>query len=457
MNVLNFDKISKGDMFIFEIKDDIGINFDSLNVRIGSKNYKKDQMNINGDIFQINISDYADGTYTYEISVNDKSGKSASLASNFQINSNYAFIEDFVLENGFLIGNRIYSKSNSQTIILKPSRFIAFKKIYLDGDEIIDYEIKGNSNVIINLNFAKKNGILKFEFINNNYETFSQNFEYYTDLEKPILSLDYIYKDIMPMGDFYLISGNVNDSYFNKSSLTVNSKDNVFWYGDNFEAYLEVSSAGINNLRIFGKDMSGNFFDEQYGSILFGDNTFTNINSDSYPKKDFITLNFLSSDSSRNKNFIYSYDGFFQRGFYVKSASNNLASHDREGLRSLKLKSYESSGKSKLSDLLYSLDSSGPKIYYINFNNGFADFIIDGTLSEIDLDSIWAKSDGNLKTVNFCTDSYFKYDTCLRVSTSFGLNVEIFVKDMAGNEILKNFAINDNFNNITYDLKNGAQ
>jgi len=441
--VLNSNSnLANGQNLVFKISDDVGVDFNSLVLKVGEKSYSGDDFEIKGDYFLVKLENFSDGNYNYNLKYSDRSGREGNvLSGSISINSNNTLIKRFDLGNfGYRLGNTLFLNSNHNQIVLKPSKFIAFNSIYLDGVRVEDYEIKQNGDVYLNLNGFKRNGTLNFVFINFNHHSFEENFTYYTDLEKPKVILDNIVNPNVVNGNFLEVTGKIIDSNFDWSSLMFNSKTNFIRFGDFFEAKINLDRSGVSDLKITGQDYSLNQIENGvfYG-VLYNDGGKTSVNI--LGPANFGIIGTLSNfDASRNKNYITSYSGLNLYNSYLNPSNFKLAVSEMEGMRVSNILGQESSLKKFNSNDIFNVDSIKPKVYYVS-DGPVNKILIDGTLSEIN--SINIIKGGNIVSFSECSDKISKYSKCL-ISNDFMFgDISVDVSDKAGNRISKVLTQND--------------
>ena len=443
INVLTPERISEGQQFIFEATDDTGIDFTSINVRIGNLNFNPEDIEISGNFFIVNISNLATGVHSYEISLRDRSGKSSVKSGSLNVNSDNTLIENIHLEKGYNIGNKIFAAPGKQKIVIKPSRFIAFKKIYLDNVEQIDYDIKSTGEVHINLDFSNDNGILKFIFVNNQMEEFEQEFFYFSSSKRPTVELDYIERSSGIPNSFIRVTGKINSPHFDWTSLSFNNQKGFQRYGDYFEAYVQLSGSGqLRNLQISGFDYMGiPLSNSNYGSILFSDTTDTRISVMSprvFRSGFYGTI--ISNDPARIKNYVSSYDGFSMPLAYMSRNAISYPVHQRDGIRALNLRGVESSLRTISSVETFTIDTIDPEIYFEVDGNRLK-VIVDGTLSNVDMSNFRVEVNGVEFSYNSCSN-YIKrgiFDMCIQLNPQSGDVINIYAKDIAGNSAQRSF------------------
>lgn len=435
-----FDKISNSNVLYFKILDDLGVDISSLNIVIGSYSFSGEDIRVKGDFYYIDISEINEGTYNYNVEVSDRALNLASISGTLNINSDNTLIETFIFDKkGYQLGNYLFVDSGENTVILKPSKFIAFNKIYLDGVEIIDYEIKTDGEVELNIDFINSFGILKLEFIDNTHSLFNEEYIYYTSDEKPKLDLDYVYSPYSFGENRVRISGEIFDSNFDWNSFLINGKNSFLRYGDYFESYVdvEVSDLVINGNDYFGSNIVGGNF----GEILFDDKNLVN-----FQFGDNSIMGFNGTIVEPN-NFIYeyvnSYDGFLMGNAYLK---NNfiLPVSQRFGIRSINLDGVKSSGRNFNDIGLVNVDNVQPEIYYLPSDVNTLKILIDGTFSPVDLNSLNIVANGaSVDIKSYCDDgeNIFVNSECILFDLNGGVNVDIEVSDLAGNLVSESFNI----------------
>ncbi len=414
----------------FKIEDDIGIDYNSVLIRVGDLSFSGDDLVINGNYYSIPLNEIESGEYSYSLNYADRSGKSGEeLTGVININSSNTVINRFDLgEFGSRIGDNLYLNSGSISINLKPSKFIAFKSIYLDGLRQNSYEIFSNGDVELDLNLTKESGVIEFEFIDNSYRVYTEKFYYYTDLEKPRVELDYIRNPNGKVGSYVKIYGKIIDSNFNWESLKFNGQNSFLKFGDYFEANVPLSS-GLQNLEITGYDISYNLIENSiFGSFLFGDDTITDLDL-SEISNSFIEGSILNNDESRNMNRVMKYSA--QNTFGLNIGNNfKLPISEREGLFSAYIQGYEDSGNRFKSFDKVKLDGIKPEVYYVRTDNGNK-IIIDGTLS--DIQSLLVLKGGIPIDYSYCLERTSLFSTCIESDLFDSGSILVSGMDSGGN------------------------
>jgi hypothetical protein len=346
VELVSDENFYKNPQVVFKIRDDIGVNVSGVYLELGGEQYSEHDLDVKDDFYIFDLENISDGSYNYVLRGDDLSGKSFSLEGSFDVNSDNTLIKDILLD-GEVVGNRIFTKSGEVEVTLIPSKNIAFKSIFLDGVEQTNYEILSDDSVRLFLDVKDKRGNLNFKFINQDYEVFEQDFVYISDKEEPSVELDYI---PMPYSTNKVrITGKINDTNFDWTSLEFNSQKSFNRYGDYFEAIVDLNSGGSDNLEIIGSDLSGNNFVEIYGSLLYKDNSisevYLDLNKDEFDKSvnGALPVSDEHKDNYGIYNFVDSYDGFNFNGVYLASDGFELPLQDRVGYRNLNLEGFESS------------------------------------------------------------------------------------------------------------------
>ncbi|MFW6285847.1 MAG: hypothetical protein ACOC16_01600 [Nanoarchaeota archaeon] len=338
--------ISSNSSITFKLTDDIGINVSDITLEVGNTNIIDENLEVKDNFYTFDLTGISTGNHQYTLTGSDLSGKSFTSTGTVNINSQNTLIKNIFLNNGEIIGNRIYTQTGEITITLIPTKNIAFKSIYLDQEEQTNYQILNNNNIELTLNIQEPSGELNLEFIDKNYNTLTQTFIYESDILKPTIELDYI--PFPYTTNKTKITGVINDTNFDWTSLKFNNQNNFNRYGNYFEAIIEVNS---NNLNIIGEDLAGNSFTKNYGNLIHKDNIKTQVNLDvvnKYKFNNFIKGSMISQENNANSgrsilNFIDSYDGFKLNKVYISNDEFQLPAQDITGYRSLNLKGYEES------------------------------------------------------------------------------------------------------------------
>ena len=434
--VLTNENVTPASKFVFKITDDIGVDDNSVILKIGNKTFSGSDFTIYSDYFEVSLNNFSDGTYNYEIDYKDRSGRSGNkVTGRININKNNTLIERFNLGNfGYQLGNTLFLNSKEGRIILEPTKFIAFNSIYLDGKRQTNYEIESNKNIILNLTLTRKNGSLDFTFINFKHQKFTQHFNYFTDLEKPHVKLDYINNPNGNGNNFVKITGEIIDSNFDWSSLRFNSNSNFIRFGNYFEAEIPLQETGVDDLIISGNDFSKNLIDDStFYLILYDDTTYSKVIKHGVSKYGFHgTLS--NTKENRNKNFLLRFSGINYYPTYLNQYGFILSPSEMEGLRSVNLNGVEESGNRFKSFDVFDVDSIPPRIYFVQ--KGLKnEIIIDGTLSKVE--NLEVEKNRENVDFSYCTDSVSLNSLCL-VSNDFSSgDIVVSGNDAAGNKFRK--------------------
>lgn len=438
VDVLVSDKVSRGGKFLFEVGDDTGVDLGSVVVEVGGKVFSQSDVNVRGDFFEVDLSGFDKGVYDYGVRVKDRAGREGSAFGSFEIEGDFTFIERFDVEGGYQLGKTIFVREGLVRASVVPSDFVAFKSVYVDGERQENYQIRENGDVDFEFDFGGESGVVEFVFVNKNYEEFTESFDYVTDLERPVVFLDYVER-AYSSGQRVKVTGKVLDSHFDWSSLKFNGKGDFLRFGDFFEAFVEVAGEGVSNLEVSGSDYAGNEFDGGvFGSLFLKSGDVD------------LSFSFLGNDSVggglvgsvlRNDYFVSFFDGFDFDGLYLGDWFE-LPVQEREGVRSVNMKGQDLGGLEFFSEDAVTVDGSRPEIYFVSYDGGILRFLIDGTLSGVVDYGVFVNG-GVLDVVNSC-DSYDRIglnDECFEVGVSDGDEVVVSAADEAGNEISRSFVV----------------
>lgn len=437
------DNIANQNELVIKVTDDVSVDLSSIEIDFGSGiRISSSNAEIVGDYFIFDITSIPNGNYNLEISASDTLGNKRTVTSPLSINKENTLIERISIIDGSVLGNNIFLNGGEQKLVLVPSRFIAFEKIIMDGIEQIDYEIKSNGDVHINLDIVKSEGEILFKFINNEFVKFEQSYTYFSDDEKPTYELDYTTRAYSNGIDSVRITGEIKDSNFNWDSLSFNNKKNILRYGNYFEAFIGPEDIKSGNLNLVGFDFSENSFENSVvGSLLFIESEEIETFFEKFSSNSFEG----SFDNTKsNINFISKYDGFDTISIPVLD-SFELATPDREGIRSINLDATSSSNKRIKSKSTVSVDVSNPEIYFTEGDDDTIKIIIDGTLSPVNMETLDIKVNSeNLDTLSFCSD-YTRvgvYDLCVEILSTDVLDIQVSLEDEVGNRASKTFTGN---------------
>ena len=426
IKLLSSDKISKADKLVFKITDDVSPNLNSIKLTLDGEIVSSDKLDIKDNLYSFDISDITeDGIYTYVLTGEDFVGRLFEDSGTISISSKNALIEDIYFD-GTLIGNKLFIKSGDVQLNLIPSTDIAFKSIFLDGEEQVDYEILRSGKVRLNLDIQKDQGFIDFKFINKDYVEFTQSFEYFSDMEEPILKLDYV--DNSASIDKVKVTGEIEDSNFNWNTLRLNDQNSCIKYGRYFECLIDIKNSGENNLIVSGEDYSNNYFTKTFGSILYKDEKETEVELDVITSNFTTSLggNLYGSDESKGVySFVKKYDGFSFDRLYLSSDDFDLPLVQRYGIKSINLEGIETSNKRFYSYKTYTeklkYDFGDPNVkfdpeifvYGLNQKTFATNIVIQG----------YVKASSDLKSVKV------NENNCKIYENSFVCNVDLKIGD----------------------------
>ncbi len=438
LEILTPLNLASVDEFVFRATDDIGIDTNDLSVTLTDTSsnqqyqFAKDQISIEGDFYLLDISNLPYSNYNLHFNVKDRVGKLASqpMSNTLSVSMQNTMINYFEIEDGTVRGNNLFVKSGQQTIVLIPSKYVVFNKIFLDGEELTNYDIKSDGSVFIEIDFEKDKGILEMTFLDSLSNTpVNMIYNYFTDDENPQIFLDYIQNPYTDGQRYVRVTGEITDSHLDWSSLSFNGNNDFLRFGKYFEAYLIPQ--GNSNLVISAYDNSLNKGESIFGSVFEIDDSNLNIQS----SQAILNLGLsatITSSPLRIKHFAYSFDGFETQGTYLKR-NFLLPSQQRNGFRSLNLKGKSNTQNSINSIISYSVDSLSPKIYFIDTSSNLQ-VIIDGTGSPVNTQSAqFTINSLPSENVNLCSnyEKVSKYDICYEFPS--GSSITLQIEDEAGN------------------------
>ena len=460
VELLSFGKIANKKELVFKITDDITIDDNTLNLKFGPRTLSQVSSKLYGDIYVFDVTQILDETplqknYDYTLSIKDLTGKETSISGNILVDSENTLIESFSnsQKTVYSHGNKLFIPTGNVELIIKPSKAVAFEKIYLDGVEQINYNILRDKTILLNLSSNKKIGTLKFIFINQDYEQFEQQYDYYTKLEEPEVKLDYIINPYTKSSKYVLVTGEIIDSNFNWSSLKFNGVDNNYQrYGNYFEAKIEITSNSyLNTLTISGSDYSRNTLNKQYSNLITKDASQSGISI--YSDSNTFSANILNNPSStvlysdrRMKNSIYDFAGFNVEKTYVQNQFE-LSLPQRNGIQDIILKGVESSGQLFQKTVNLKLDSFDPMIYlFYNQTSGKYMVVVDGTYSAVDQSKVNITSNNINLDVSSCNykPDFIYYGYCKYLDNLNGIDkVQVYAEDMSKNSKTQKFNLSD--------------
>lgn len=437
---VGFTQLTSSDELIFRVRDDLSVDFDTFNVDVGPQTITSDNVEFRGDYVFVPVGELPEGTSSFTTSISDVVGNSGSTSGQVEINPRFAVIDTIIISDGEVVGDTLFVPSGQQVLQLDPSQFIAFDKIFLDGAEVTSYFIQRNGVVELTANFSQVEGELTLSYIDSSRNYMSKSYKYITDKERPEFVLDYVSSAYVTEESTVRVSGRVIDSYFDWQSLQFNSQDSFIRYGDYVEAFVSLTTSGENNLIVSGKDMTNNVIDDStYGRLLFLDTTRTDFSFDTLATSSY-EGSFLNTPQEV-RQYVSSYDGIDLRRSYVLN-DFSLPLGQREGIRSVNLKSVESSGMTSFALDPVSTDNIPPHIYV--FNDTELRIVLDGTLSPLDLSSLEIDINGiPLSILPGCSE-YSRvgvYDDCRAISASNLDEIRVRVEDDLSNEATRAFIL----------------
>lgn len=459
IELLSFEKIANKKELAFKITDDIAVNDITLNLNFGPRTLTQASSKLYGDIYVFDLTSIIDETplqenYAYSLSIKDLTGKETSISGNILVDSENTLIESFSSsqKNVYSYGNKLFIPNTNVELIIKPSKAIAFKKIYLDGVEQINYNILRDNTILLNISTDKKIGEIKFIFINQNYQEFEQKYTYYSKLEVPEVKLDYVNTPYTKSSEYILITGEIMDSNFNWSSLKFNALDNNYQrYGNYFEARIIPNNNGLNSLTISGSDYSKNSLNKQYSNLITKDTSQSGVSI--YSDSNIFSANLLNNPSTtvlysdtRMKNYIYDFTGFDIKKNYLQNQFE-LSLPQRNGVETRTLKGVESSGQLFQKNVNLNLDSFDPNIYlFYNQTSNKYMIIVDGTYSAVDASKVNITSNNVNLDISGCNykPQYVFYGYCRYLDNLNGINtIQVYAEDMSKNKKIKIFNLSD--------------
>jgi hypothetical protein len=431
-------------MFNFKISDDLGINYSSISIKLGEKLFNGDLINIFGDYYSIDVSDFSAGTYTGEITLEDIAGNKLTKSFNLKISSDETLIENLVFENSNskFVGRVLFlDKKDNQKLILVPSRYIAFKSIYLDGKRIDNYEIKKNGEVYINLNLSdiNENGKLELNFINQDYNEFKETFTYFSkNIEESPIKLNYISWNNDGGKLKLVIYGKVNSKIFDWNFLKEINNLDYKRIGDYIEIYVSIED--LNNLDLFTYDIFGNQLKRFIFDVSKNENSKIKILAD--PNNGFgsiVAFENYDKNLGIKSNIDKFYDDFSFRFF------NNLYLSQIDDSGYL-VYDVDYGSFNNFNNNIYGYlksDITIPKLY-VEKNGSENKIYVDGTFSNVDIINLTL---GNEIVDNYVDCGYFKkYGKCIKFNNPDDKLININVRDESGLELSKVLdPLNSNF------------
>lgn len=424
------------DMLIFKIDDDVGI--DPQTIDFETHYYKRV-----GNFFFFNVSGAFSGKF--EISVEDMVSRSFQLSGNVNVGNTY--IKDILGERGsFDIGKYIFINNMEESLRFIPSDYIAFKSIFVDGVEHIDYKIEKNGEVKFNLpEFKNSTGEIEVRYIDMDGKEYSDKYVYVTDSERPRINLDYIYSPYSSDSKKVRISGEITDSHFDWNSFSINEEEGFIRYGNNFEM---VISGNDGILNILGNDYSGNSFilNTPIPRVI-EDNTHSDVSLSSKIVNDYLDVGINSNDDVINtqRTKMMRSAGYDLKNSLV-SASFFLPTPQIVGLIKTEIFGKELSGNDVFFNGGVNIDFFKPSVYYIRDSDGYK-ILVDGTYSEVSRVQVF-DIDGNVissSLKNNC-ETYSlnkKYLQCYTIDGSSYDTIIIKAVDMAENSIEKSIDVSN--------------
>ncbi len=438
---------------VFKITDDTGVDLETMNVSINGVKVSTNKIQRVSNYYMVNLENYQESENSYEVVARDRASKLSSISGTFSINPRLTAIEriDFDGRSSKRIGNHLFLGEGMNGLVLYFSENIAFESIRLDGREVVDYNIRSDNSVDLRLNISEPSGDLELRHINSNRDVFTSNFKYYSSIERPVLKLNYIDKSSYGQGSFARVSGQIIDSSFNYSSLSVGGSNNYVLYGNYFEAIFS-NPANRSDLRVRGYDVSDNAIKKVLP--IFYDDSSNDVKLDRYSK---LISGRVDGYSKETNSLIYSYEASNSNPFVISDERFELSPVDWLGIRTPLLRGIESSRNPFDSyGEIISVDNMKPKVYFIS-NGGGVNVLIDGTFSNIDANALSILVDGNSSSLGGCSgyERISLHDECYFVDGGTSRRISVNVSDMAGNSLYKDFrnTLNANPTRAEIDFK----
>lgn len=429
INLLSELNVATGSDLVFKIEDDIGLDMSTLELSIGGETFEGGNIEMRGDYFIFSLDGFDPGNYNLDIKINDLSGKSTTFNDNLVISNEITSLLKIDINNeGYFLGDTFFFNSEDSTVTLTPTKNIAFKNIYVDDVDVIDYNIKPNYEIEINLGDLNSSGEIELIYIDSSREEITDTFNYVLFDEEPRFVLHGI-NSLFSNSDLILY-GEIVSEHFNWDSLSFNSKASYLRKGNFVEVYLD--NVVDKNLQIDGSDYGNNILSQNIGS-LFGYSDNVDVNFEELSRNGVEGGFIVSSGSLIN---MYSYDSFSFKATNIYD-SFNLPTTSRYGMRSAKLSSLAGGVKLDKNDII-TVDGFKP-IPHLVEEEGNIFLIVDGTGSEVQRESMDLVVNGeNVDDFSYCNDKINSFGDnllCVDFDLVDGDNLLINISDNAGNSI----------------------
>jgi hypothetical protein len=417
----NFQKIGIPSFLLFEISDDVGIDYSSISLELNSGKYL-DYSQRFGEFIAFDISNLTQGNYNYELSGTDLYSRplEGETEGSFSVSTTLDF--DLVSTSGSVktFGSKIFSASESISLNLLTTGPIAFKHMYVDGVEHIDYSIESSSVVTVNnLKLQDTNGMVLFEYVDGQGVQYSKTFDYVVDMDKTQLNIDSITNYARPISDevgsYVRITGEISDPHFDWNLFYINGINPTFTSNFYFEALVKVDDL---NLLFSGSDILGNGFSQSKISSLFEqDGTTSEVIFEGGENSIF---GYLQSTFNGNEELVILENSKFKRTHFEDQF--DISSEQREGLQYLEILSRNQFSHNDYSSPFITIfDQTTPQVS-VSEEDGFLLIDVDPTFGEI-ISSVLISS-GELVSSVSCESQFFKGE-CLKVGVgTYVLSVE---------------------------------
>lgn len=422
----SFSTLSPKEYISFLIKDDMGVEEESIVLTQNSKTYKYSDFTRHGDYYLFPTRLLESGQI--EISLNDRVGNSVSSTHSITLDNTRPIpLNMSVSGSKFkLLGNHmIFSKLGQQELTFIMESPFAFEHIYVDGVDQTNYEIFSDNSLGLNFEIENKSGEIRFIYIDDQGRKFSRQYTYEVlDSQKlHVESLSNLH--FKQRGNSLSITGFFDTSeVIDKNSIKINGVKPL-WFGNN----LEVHSIGDDDITISGYDLLSRAIQpsSQVSNQVDYSSSFSA--NKAIPGK-MLTLDVRSSNPNQ-LYFIGSLDSQSQKNTYFKD-SGMYSSAQIQGKRVVSTELF-ANGDSQEIFFEQILDSVEPMIFLSEQQNSNY-IIVDGTFSEIE-----ENYDVSVQTSS-CSLKNSPYQKCFEVGKEV-TQFQATFRDRAGNTLSGDFLI----------------
>ena len=430
----NFDIMRSDEDLVFRISDDVGVNFESLNVEVDGESFSRNDIDRFGDFYSLSLNNIDDGSISVEVEVENRAGQTSNYDKEIEIDNDSFGPEsiDFRNTDYEILGSHIvFGSKDNINMEVEMGEPYAFKSLRLNDYDQSNYRIYSDNTANIEFEELYRYGTIDLEYMNEDRETYTREYTYEVLLEPPVMyvesaSAPVLSEDSAPQ----LGTGYVEDSsYINKNEISFNG-NNPIWFGDSFETYV---SPDVSNIGISGEDILGRGLQvEPTGNIDLGSSSNVISGGDGVRYGQVSRTN-LDMSNPHSTTYI-SYGGEIE---YINSIVRDdmfISPSQQQGIRATRYEGVDMGGSVFTAFNLESLDSSKPRVYQLNDNPDYNRIIIDGIHSSVDEGSLNIEGPG---TYSSCGSG--ETWICRQFDTSIE-SFEIEVEDEAGNILSEEFS-----------------